>query len=367
MPLRPWSTDLVGTDVGHADSCPLRRLVPGLRLKPVAMSAEGSGMPRTLGTGGPASRRPKDVAAWLAGSPRLTELRSAYPEEWERVEREVGALVRGGDPEQIKARIAAAAAPPDPRPGHARPQKVVVAEAVRRQMLLAATRQALLAVETGVAHGTLRLGLVSGLVLQRLLFERDLRRRAVPYTPFRLAWPLLPDRRRLMPLVMEQGIYCFYSRPLLKGLARIIAGRPCVEIAAGDGTLSRLLAERGVQVTATDDHSWERVVSYDRHGVEVQRLDARSALRTLAPEVVLCSWPPPDNTFERHVFTTPSVRTYVLITPRQEVAAGDWNAYRAQRTFDWAEDRRLSRYVLPHTVDGAVYVFRRREGPLRSA
>ena len=318
-------------------------------------------MPSALGAAGPVSRRPRDVAEWLSGKPSLAELRAAFPEEWARVEREVAALVRSGDPEQVKARIVAAASPATQRPGHAQPHRVVVSEAVRRQMLLAATRQALLAVETGVTHGKLRLGLVSGLALQRLLFEEGLRRRAVPYTPFRLAWPLLPDRRRLMPLVMEQGIYCFYSRPLLKGLARIISRRPCVEIAAGDGTLSRLLLQRGVQVTATDDGSWEPFVNYDRDGIEVQRIDAVSALRTLRPEVVLCSWPPAGNTFERHVFTTPTVQTYVLIAPRQEIAAGNWNAYRTQRTFDWAEDRRLSRYVLPSTAAGTVHIFHRRE------
>jgi hypothetical protein len=319
-------------------------------------------MARTAVTPGPASRRPADVAAWLAGKPSFAELKAAFPDEWARVEREVGAVVRSGDAEQVKARMAAIAAPAEVRPGHAKPQQVVVAEAVRRQLMLGAIRQALVASESGQSEGTLRLGLTTGFVLQRLLFERGLRRKAAPYLPFRLAWPLLPGTGRLMPLVMEQGIYCFYSRPLLRGLQRIVDGRRCVEIAAGDGTLSRLLTERGTPVTATDDHSWDRVISYDRQGVEVQRLDARAALRKLQPEVVICSWPPPGNTFERHVFTTPSVRTYILLTPRQEKAAGDWQAYRDQQAFDRTEDERLSRYLLPPTVGGAVHVFRRKPG-----
>ncbi len=87
------------------------------------------------------------------------------------------------------------------------------------------------------------------------------------------------------------------------------------------------------------------------------RLDARAALRTHQPEVVVCSWPPAANTFESAIFTTASVQTYILITSSKESAAGNWAAYRAQTTFDMSLDRRLSRGVLP---SGRVYVFTRK-------
>ena len=58
-----------------------------------------------------------------------------------------------------------------------------------------------------------------------------------------------------MPLVQPKGIYCFYSKPLIQDLAALIGQRSCIEIAAGDGTLSRFLAAKGVDLTATDDHS----------------------------------------------------------------------------------------------------------------
>lgn len=298
------------------------------------------------------------MADWLRGAPSLTELRDAFPAEWAQVEAHLATVVDRGDPEALQRYLTEVTRPPVPRPGHARPQQVVVAEAVRRQMTIEAVRQAALRLSTGVTGGTLRLGLVNGWVLQRLLFERGLRRKAVNLPAFRLAWPLLPQRHRLMPLVMEQGIYCFHSRPLLRGLARIIAGRPCLEIAAGDGTLSRLLAARGVSITATDDGSWDAYVDHDEAVVE--RLDAVAALRAHRPEVVVCSWPPPGNSFERHVFETPSVHTYLVLTSRHESAAGNWTAYRRQASFSLEEDTRLSRYLLPPTVDGMVLVFRRR-------
>jgi hypothetical protein len=60
------------------------------------------------------------------------------------------------------------------------------------------------------------------------------------------------------------------------------------------------------------------------------------------------------------VFTTPAVQLYVVITTRHRFAAGDWDAYEAQDTFDRVVDERLSRLVLPPQLDPAVLVFRRR-------
>jgi hypothetical protein len=74
---------------------------------------------------------------------------------------------------------------------------------------------------------------------------------------------------------------------------------------------------------------------------------------------VICSWAPPGNSFERLVFTTPSVELYILITSREEHAAGDWNSYRSQNTFTMTEQPELSRLVLPPEIDPLVLVFRR--------
>jgi hypothetical protein len=42
-------------------------------------------------------------------------------------------------------------------------------------------------------------------------------------------------------------------------------------------------------------------------------MDAVTALRQHAPEVVICSWPPARNTFEREIFRTRSVQMYLVI------------------------------------------------------
>jgi hypothetical protein len=302
-------------------------------------------------------RRPEEVRAWLQTRPSLRELRDAYPREWETVQHDLGQAVGRGDVEELKAYVLALASRPAAPGGRSRArQEAQLAAQIRRQMTIAALREASLSAATGVTSGRLRFNLVNGWVMQRLLFRRGFERKPVSRFWFRLLWPLLWQRRYLMPLVEPKGIYCFYSRGLVRALAARIGDRSCVEIAAGDGTLSRFLAGEGVQVTATDDHSWAHAIDFP---ATVVRQDARTALRTRRPAVVLCSWPPPGNAFEAEVFRTPSVELYLLIASRHEFAAGNFVAYEQQNEFTFAEDPELSRLVLPPELEATVYVFER--------
>ena len=207
---------------------------------------------------------------------------------------------------------------------------------------------------------TLRFGLVSGWLTQRLLFAGSgLERKPVSMAAFRLVWPLVRQKRYLMPLVEPRGIYCFYSKSLVARLAARIGERPCVEIAAGDGTLARFLRAAGADVVATDDHSWQKT----RRAIsDVVEQDAHAALRERRPEVVICSWPPAGNPFEKWVFKTPSVKTYIVIASRSELAAGNWADYRAQTSFSMSIDDELGALVLPPEIESAVYVFERIDG-----
>lgn len=281
----------------------------------------------------------RDVRSWLAERPPLGEVRAAYPGDWAEVEARLREAIAGG--------------------GLAEIQRYVAGERnlVRRYLAVAALRQMSLSAATGVTEGSVRFNRLNGMVAQRLLFRRGLERKPVSLRSFRLVWPRLPQRRFLMPLVEPKGIYCFYSRSLVARLAELIGGRSCLEIAAGDGTLSRFLAAAGVDIVATDDFSWSDRVEYPD---DVERLDAAEALRRHEPAVVLCSWPPPGNAFERRVFATPSVELYVVIGSRQEFATGNWDDYRRQRDFELERDDALGELVLPPEIEPAVYVFRRR-------
>jgi hypothetical protein len=220
-----------------------------------------------------------------------------------------------------------------------------------------AVKQHCVSVATGIECGKVRFNLLNGYVAQKLLFADGLERKPVSLFWFRLFWPLIWQKRLLMPLVQPQGIYCFYSKELLAALAELIGSRSCLEIAAGDGTLTRFLRNMGIQIQASDDYSWEHAVRYPEW---VARRDAKESLRLHAPEVVVCSWPPAGNGFERQIFRTRSVQLYIVIGSRHRFAAGNWNDYQEQTAFNSEEMPTLSRLVLPPELDAAVYLFRRK-------
>src|SRR3954452_9088435 len=285
-------------------------------------------------------RRPQEVRAWLDSEPTLQELQEAYPSDWEAVQRKLAELVPTGDHAQLARYIDSQ-------------------RDVRRAMALAAVKQLALQAATGAKAGErVRFNLVNGKLLQRLLFEGDgFRRKPVSMRAFKRTWPLISQRKLLMPLVANKGIYCFYSKPLVERLAELIGDRRAVEIAAGDGTLTRFLRDAGVNIVATDDHSWKDV----DFPADVIKEDAKTSLKQRSPEVVLSSCPPAENGFERAVFKTRSVELYIVIGSRHRFAAGNWATYEEQTAFSFEESAELSKLVLPPELDAAVYVFRRHD------
>ena len=310
------------------------------------------------------NEQPEKVLKWLQSKPSLSELGAAFPELEETVRSDIAAIVAGGTTSGLHGylkKIAQAERLLENRYRHSRGDKKTAAALVRQivcsRMAHLTMKQHLLAEATGIEKGKVRFNLLNGYLAQKLLFAGGLERKPVSLFWFRLFWPLLWQRRLLMPLVQPEGIYCFYSRQLIAELAALIGEKVCLEIAAGDGTLTRFLADSGVAITATDDQSWQHEVSYPDF---VLKQDAQEALREYAPEVVLCSWPPAGNSFEQQVFRTRSVQTYIVIGSRHRFAAGNWDAYAAQSAFDFKEEARVSSFVLPPELDAAVYVFRRK-------
>jgi hypothetical protein len=306
--------------------------------------------------------RRQDLASIEKAS--LDELMARYPETWRAVGGELVERVKGGAPgiEAFVRQAAGRAAPWRARVARSRANPDVVASALPR---IAAARMAELAAQrvlqsaaAGAAEGTVRFGLWTGWLVQRLLFARGLDRKPASLRAFRLLWPLAAQRRLLMPLVQPRGIWCFYTGELVRELAQLIRGRSALEIGAGDGTLARFLAEAGVAIRATDDQSWPRKGGYPE---AVERLDAEAAVARYRPQVVLCSFPPPNNRFERRVLRAPSVELYVAIASRHRFAAGDWSAYEETAIYRGGVDDRLSEMVLPPEIDPAVVVLQRRE------
>jgi hypothetical protein len=306
---------------------------------------------------------PEQRMALLATNPSFTELVTACPAAWESVRSELEGIFARRDPAELKAIIEKVRLRPQhdarflsgERDGRAYADYVTQQE--RQRLIELALRQYAFSTATGVGAGKVRFNLWNGLIMQRLLFERDLVRKPVSIRRFRWTWPLITQKHFLMPLVEKRGIYCFYSKELIAGLAQVIGNRTCLEIAAGDGTLSRFLRGQNVDITACDDFSWGKVVNYP---ADVQKLDANTAIARHKPEVVLCCWPPAGNHFEKQIFRQREVQTYIVIGSHSRFITGNWGDYEAQTLFDWQERRDLSHLVLPPELGAGVWVFQRK-------
>jgi len=278
------------------------------------------------------------------------------------VQQDISAIVEHGVAAELKSYLERVSTPSTkPSLGQQQPDRqAALVQFIRSRMAHESVKKlclSTLAADVGVTQGKLRFNLFNGFMAQKLLFARELERKPVSLFWFRLLWPLLWQKKRLMPLVQPRGIYCFYSRALIDALARMIDGRSCLEIGAGDGTLARFLKEQGVQLTATDNHGWSQAIKYPEWVIKV---DAREALSRYTPEVVICSWPPAQNDFERAVFNTPNVQLYIVIGSQHHVAFGNWKDYRQQSAFELVEDKQLGALVLPPELGAAVYVLRRK-------
>lgn len=292
--------------------------------------------------------------AWLRTNPSFDELCARHPDDWAAVQDDIAAIIARGIPEELKEYLEQFSSTSSGQNS--------LSQFIRSRMAHEAVKKlslATLAANTGVTGGKLRFNWFNGFIAQRLLFASKLERKPVSLRWFRLLWPLVWQKKRLMPLVQPRGIYCFYTRELVAELAELIGSRNCLEIGAGDGTLTRFLKQQGVQVTATDNHGWNNSVSYPDW---VVKLDACAALNKFKPEVAICSWPPAQNDFERCVFETSSVQLYIVIGSRHRFAFGNWDAYRRQKDFELVEDEHLATLVLPPELESSVLVFCRKQG-----
>jgi hypothetical protein len=301
---------------------------------------------------------------WIYKGASLQELIDGYPEIWQSVGPELVGALEYNRSKTFKDFAVKAKSDEDTWLNRIRKSrhniKVIesaIPHLIRSRMAILAMDKCYQSAAVGKTSGKFRFNLINGYIIQKLLFSHSLTRKPVSIKRFRFWWRLTGQKRLLMPLVQPKGIYCFYSRELIEELYKLIGFRPGLEIGAGDGTLSRFLSNEGARMHATDNYSWTHTIEYP---AEVERLDAKQALDRYLPKVVVCSWPPPGNSFEQKVFNTQSVEIYIVIGSRHKFASGNWKSYQAQRGFDLTIDQNLSALVIPPELDSAVLVFRRK-------
>ena len=164
---------------------------------------------------GLAPRNSKKTLAWLKTRPSLSSLREAFPDLWKEVESDFASIVQARDHARLHRLLYPFERSADPKARKAaiapRDKAELVKTLVKQRMLALAVAEAGRAIASGTS-GKLKLNLWNGLIIQKLFFEKELERKPVSSIWFKLLWPLVGQKRLLMPLVEPKGIYGFYSR-----------------------------------------------------------------------------------------------------------------------------------------------------------
>jgi hypothetical protein len=134
--------------------------------------------------------------------------------------------------------------------------------------------------------------------------------------------------------------YVAPHRQWLDTLVRALSAcqpRRAIEVAAGDGWLTRLLLQAGVDIEATDPQL---------------NFGVREALLHHAPDLVLACFPPGDVEIDERIFGCPTVEHYVFLGLDPPAAPAGWTA----TTLDECERQTLGRwdYLLGFTRTSLV-------------
>jgi len=302
------------------------------------------------------------VAALCSDRPSLAELRKLFPEAWQIVYAELSALARQQDPARVAEDLTLVhqewlTLQPDCHALREKYSQVLAEKCGQCLMRKIALEQYCRALQQQTLKTAGLSGLRDRLLVRLLILPLATARQALPFRLHRMAWRLLRNPGAAAAMLMQAGCYLIAPAELIESLRTRIGSRQVLEIGAGRGTLASLLGRAGVDVTAVDDFSWAGTVPM---GKEVLQMEGREALARFKPQVVICCWPPPGNTFEQEIFLTPEVQEYIVIISRHRHASGNHQAYARAKGFRCIQATGLlAGLLLPSEAESVLYIFTR--------
>lgn len=289
----------------------------------------------------------------------LKQLADEHPAVWQDVAAGLKERVSGGRADQLLVwRQGALADLQNARRIGSFDNSEIAVSAIKAQMTLLAIEQ-FCDVMSGRAGIKPRLRDV--IAMNLLLLARLKSGHVFSSESFDRVWNWIKDPIWAASELQRQGVWSVPTEDLSAKIAGLCQGRRVLELGAGNGLLCHSLKCHGVDITAVDDESWSLGgKSIRARGVDVLRMDAAQALKQFSPEVVICSWAPVGNLFERDIFRTKSVQAYLAISSRHSFASGNWGAYKEQKAFDCSTSEPLNLLIRPTEIEQQLLIFRRK-------
>ncbi len=124
----------------------------------------------------------------------------------------------------------------------------------------------------------------------------------------------------------QSGIHNMYNAEFVDALAselEKIGEFPIVEVCAGSGKLAYHLRERGINVLATDDYSWNQIKRDEKF---VEKLSHKEALEKYKPKVVIAAWIHfYDSQIGKDILNYPTVNYFINIGEEGWISAETWS------------------------------------------
>ncbi len=164
--------------------------------------------------------------------------------------------------------------------------------------------------------------------------------------------------------------YAVLTMEWLRPMAAWIGERRCLEVMGGCGSLSKALADLGVDVVCTDSYGWSGKAAtwFESPWMPVEKIDAVSAICKYGPDVdlVICSWPYMDDSCDKALLAmrtaNPNAMMLYIGEPETAFGAGatadDAFFRHAEPVEDEAFDRVAALYISCHLIHDRPMLFR---------
>ena len=164
--------------------------------------------------------------------------------------------------------------------------------------------------------------------------------RDIPLMFHSRAWEIDPKTKQ--EVYGQQQQFQFWNKQFNDKLEKILKKlkpKLILEVGAGDGTLSKILSDRGFNIIATDNYSWP----FRKRFFKVEKIDYKKALEKYQPDVVINSWMPLGTDWTKDFRKTKSVKHYITIGEVNACCGGDWTD---RKTWPTRRQDEASKYAL---------------------
>lgn len=166
--------------------------------------------------------------------------------------------------------------------------------------------------------------------------------------------------------IKKQG-FALLSHDWIDELVKYINGRKCLEVMAGCGSLSKILKDKGVDIIATDNFSWNGAANWNtsrNYWTDIEDIDCIKAIEKYGADrdVIIMSWPFMDDNAYKCLMTMRKINPEAVMICIGEGYGGctaDDSFYDAINEIDDEDTKRINEnYIQWFGLHDRIYIIK---------